>query len=102
MSMKAIKKLFNDHSMFIEAIKTISLLARLYCARWERGELSEEITEPFKFGKFCEIEKKINKKYVNSLNKYNIQEYETTLEGNKMLMDGVHSLKVFKHNAEKV
>ncbi|CAG8834676.1 35440_t:CDS:1, partial [Gigaspora margarita] len=132
--MKAIKELFDDHSMFIEAIKTTSLLACMYCkkpydyykkhegckydyynlslfcdlcdetcerklARWERGELSEEITGPFEFGKFREIEK-YTKVSLRS-KKYKDKEYESIIEGNKMLIEEVHPLKVFKRNAKK-
>ncbi|CAG8817892.1 16299_t:CDS:1, partial [Gigaspora margarita] len=135
MTMKAIKELFDDHSMFIEAIKTTSLLACMYCkklydyckkhkgckcdyydlslfcdlcnetceqklARWGRRELSEEITGLFEFGKFREIEKYA--KASLRLKEYKNEEYESIIEGNKMLMEGAHSLEVFKHNAEKI
>ncbi|CAG8855346.1 34802_t:CDS:2, partial [Gigaspora margarita] len=90
-----IKELFDDHLMFIEAIKTTSLLA----SRWGRGELSEEITGLFEFGKFREIEKYT--KASLRLKEYKNEEYELIIEGNKMLMEGAHPLEVFKHNAKK-
>ncbi|RIB03797.1 hypothetical protein C2G38_2286557 [Gigaspora rosea] len=136
-TLKAIKELFDDSSMFIKKIKTTSLLAKLYSekmynhcekhknckcnyydlskicehcdktckrkpARWGRGELSEDITGPFEFGKFREIENFTNKKYIESLEDYKLQEYEAIVEGNKMLVDGATPLEVFKHNLEKV
>ncbi|CAG8848688.1 30809_t:CDS:1, partial [Gigaspora margarita] len=69
-------------------------------ARWGRGELSEEITGLFEFGKFHKI-KKYTKKSLRSKD-YKDEEFELIIEGNKMLMEGVHPLEVFKHNAEKV
>ncbi|CAG8796233.1 3949_t:CDS:2, partial [Gigaspora margarita] len=96
MMMKAIKELLNDYSIFIEEIKTKSLSA----SRWGKEELSEEITRPFEFGKFCEIEKH-TKKSLRSKD-YKNKEFESIIEGNKMLMEGVYPLEVFKHNAEKV
>ncbi|CAG8818818.1 38099_t:CDS:1, partial [Gigaspora margarita] len=33
---------------------------------------------------------------------YKDEEFESIIEGNKMLMEGVHPLEVFKHNTEKV
>ncbi|CAG8799404.1 1233_t:CDS:2, partial [Gigaspora margarita] len=68
-------------------------------ARWGRGKLSEEITGPFEFGKFCEIEKYT--KVLLRSKEYKDEEYESIIEGNKMLIEGAHSLEVFKHNAEK-
>ncbi|RIB24503.1 hypothetical protein C2G38_2168352 [Gigaspora rosea] len=96
MTMKVIKELFDDSSMFIEKIKTTSLLAKLYSgkiynhcekhkdSRWGRGKLSEEITGLFEF------------------EEYKNEEYEAIVEGNKMLVNGATPLEVFKHNVEKV
>ncbi|RIB09476.1 hypothetical protein C2G38_2044291 [Gigaspora rosea] len=135
MTMKVIKELFDDSSIFIEKIKTTSLLAKLYSgkiydycekhkdckcdyydlskicehcdktceqkpARWGRGELSEEITGPFEFGKFREIEKYT--KISLRLEEYKNEEYEAIVEGNKILVDGATLLEVFKYNVEKV
>ncbi|RIB17497.1 hypothetical protein C2G38_2313592 [Gigaspora rosea] len=71
-------------------------------ARWGRGELSKDITGLFEFGKFRKIEKFTNKKYIDSLEDYKLQEYEAIVEGNKMLVDGATLLEVFKYNIEKV
>ncbi|CAG8857287.1 16401_t:CDS:2, partial [Gigaspora margarita] len=78
MTMKAIKELFDDSSIFIEAIKTTSSL--------RRGELSEEITGPFEFGKFREIEK--HTKISLRPEEYKIEEFEAIIEGNKLLANG--------------
>ncbi|CAG8745975.1 5421_t:CDS:2 [Gigaspora rosea] len=65
-----------------------------------KGELSEEITGPFEFGKFREIEK--HTKISLRPEEYKNEEYEAIVEGNKMLLNGATPLEVFKHNVEKV
>ncbi|CAG8849926.1 7293_t:CDS:1, partial [Gigaspora margarita] len=58
-----------------------------------------EITRLFEFGKFREIEK-YTKKSLRSKD-YKDEEFESIIEENKILIEGVHPLEVFKHNAEK-
>ncbi|CAG8549852.1 45049_t:CDS:2 [Gigaspora margarita] len=98
MSMKAIKELFNDHSMFIKANKTISLLARLYCGKpSDRCKKHEGCKCNYDLSKICDLcDKTCERKPARWE-----REYETTLEGNKMLMERAYSLEVFKHNAKK-
>ncbi|RIB03372.1 hypothetical protein C2G38_2049323 [Gigaspora rosea] len=135
MTLKSIKELFGNLSMCIEAIKTISLKAKLYSgklynhcekhkdckcdyydltkiyehcdetceckpARLGKGELPKDITGPFEFGKFREIEK--HTKTLLRPEEYKNEEYEPIVEGNKLLADGATPLEVFKHNLEKV
>ncbi|CAG8786760.1 17007_t:CDS:2, partial [Gigaspora rosea] len=78
---------------------TLKSIKELF-ARLGKGELPKDITGPFEFGKFREIEK--HTKTLLRPEEYKNEEYEPIVEGNKLLADGATPLEVFKHNLEKV
>ncbi|CAG8581067.1 9923_t:CDS:2, partial [Racocetra fulgida] len=64
--------------------------------------LSKEIVGPFEFGKFREIEKKYTKRKKQDINELKADEFQGTIDGNKMLEDGKTPLEIFRKNKNKI
>ncbi|CAG8755621.1 6408_t:CDS:2 [Gigaspora rosea] len=101
-TLKAIKELFDDSSIFIEKIKTTSLLAKVYSEKKMYNHCKKHKDckcDYYDLSKICEY---CDETCIHSLEDYRLQEYEAIVKGNKMLVDGAIPLEVFKYNVEKI